>query len=975
MSQECRKLLSLLLCVAMLAMLMPQVQLPAFADYNVSAFRSALARNAIETSLTVAEGTCGDNAWWNLDDYGTLFIGGSGTMKHYGSASSAPWSTYGDSIKTVQIGDGITSIGEQAFYCLNNLTDVTIPDSVTSIGYQAFYSCGSLTNITIPESVTKIGSGAFSYCSSLTDINIPKGVTVISANVFTSCSSLTGITIPEGVTTINSGAFSYCSSLTSIIIPDGVTSIGTQTFYNCNGLTSIIIPESVTKIGYESFRGCSSLTGITIPESVTSIGTKTFYNCSSLTSITIPAGVTKIDYEAFRGCSSLTGIIIPEGVLSIESYTFDSCYNLTSITIPKSVTSINKRAFYNCRNLKDVYYTGTETQWNSISITADNTPLTTATIHYNHVVMPGSMKVYADRTDLRMAVGDRITLRAGIMTEDGSYIDPSGITFQVTDGSLADIEASGFAEDCIYVRLRGVNPGTTTVTFSDSKSGCVVSIPVTVFENSYPAYTLNNIPEISAFGRTANFANFSGLYIDCCKYQLQNDQSVRLTFDVYNTNYCYGLIEVYQADGQLYNLVLIDKMVDCNTGIKEVYVDGGVCLIQTAVNHSFNDYRSAFVSKHTPVELDIPRNGYIKITCDPLQSDAVALVNYCHLILSALSLVGKVNDFDQADTDVPEALIKNLMKDTALAQFKKDGSGIFAKIMMDEVKELTITSKTVGSFIDTVSQQMIDFQGMELIAKSLEDSGIGFAENVFIEMTGIYGIALKTIFVTGECKNLALSYNDVAYTIGGGEITILNQGGGLRAATEIKLESEVDFDPDVALQAYCVEMDEEFLQFVKQADQETYDILTESICHTYNISLLKNEEKVQHSDYVTVYIPIPEDLRALALDENVTVYRIEEDGSLTDMNAVVEDGCMRFVTNHFSLYVLSGEAGYLLGDITGEGKVNMGDVAKLYAHIKGTSILTEETGLDRCDITGEGKVNMGDVAKLYAHIKGTTKLY
>ena len=65
----------------------------------------------------------------------------------------------------------------------------------------------------------------------------------------------------------------------------------------------------------------------------------------------------------------------------------------------------------------------------------------------------------------------------------------------------------------------------------------------------------------------------------------------------------------------------------------------------------------------------------------------------------------------------------------------------------------------------------------------------------------------------------------------------------------------------------------------------------------------------------------------------------------------------------------------LIGDITGEGKVNMGDVAKLYAHIRGTSVLTDENGLDRCDITGEGKVNMGDVAKLYAHIKGTSKLY
>ena len=65
---------------------------------------------------------------------------------------------------------------------------------------------------------------------------------------------------------------------------------------------------------------------------------------------------------------------------------------------------------------------------------------------------------------------------------------------------------------------------------------------------------------------------------------------------------------------------------------------------------------------------------------------------------------------------------------------------------------------------------------------------------------------------------------------------------------------------------------------------------------------------------------------------------------------------------------------YLPGDITGEGTVNMADAAKLYAHIKGTKVLTAETGLLRCDLTGEGKVNMADMAKLYAHIKGTGSL-
>lgn len=66
---------------------------------------------------------------------------------------------------------------------------------------------------------------------------------------------------------------------------------------------------------------------------------------------------------------------------------------------------------------------------------------------------------------------------------------------------------------------------------------------------------------------------------------------------------------------------------------------------------------------------------------------------------------------------------------------------------------------------------------------------------------------------------------------------------------------------------------------------------------------------------------------------------------------------------------------HLIGDITGDGNVNIGDVAKLYAHIKGTSVLTDENIADLCDITGDGNVNIGDVAKLYAHIKGTSKLY
>ena len=147
----------------------------------------------------------------------------------------------GISSSTYTIPQGITAIGDSAFYYCDSLTSVSIPDSVTSIGDNAFYFCESLTSVTIPDSVTAIGDSAFSYCDSLTSVSIP-----------------------DSVTSIGDRAFSYCDSLTSVSIPDSVTAIGNRAFYYCDSLTSVSIPNSVTSIGDYAFGDCSNLT-LTVP--------------------------------------------------------------------------------------------------------------------------------------------------------------------------------------------------------------------------------------------------------------------------------------------------------------------------------------------------------------------------------------------------------------------------------------------------------------------------------------------------------------------------------------------------------------------------------------------------------------------------------------------------------------------------------------------------------------------------------------
>ena len=362
-----KRIFSFVLAVLMIASLLPA---------------TALAADVVASGTCGAEGN-GSNLTWTLDSEGVLTISGSGDMYNYGSSDfSAPWDGSRSRVKSVVIADGVTSIGEYAFFYCESLTSVTIPDSVTSIGKYAFFCCTSLTSVTIPDSVTSIGRFAFSNCTSLTSVTIPDSVTSIGEYAFYYCKSLTSMTIPDSVTSISSSTFASCTSLTSVTIPHSVTSIGEYAFYDCKSLTSVTIPGSVTSIGLYAFASCTSLTGIWVAE-----GNSHYANDAS--------GVLfNKDKTTLVQCpGAFAAYTIPDSVTSIGDNTFDHCTSLTSVTIPDGVTSIGWRAFSNCTSLTDVYYAGSKAQWKAISISSTgNDDLLTANIHYNYVSHTHSYK-------------------------------------------------------------------------------------------------------------------------------------------------------------------------------------------------------------------------------------------------------------------------------------------------------------------------------------------------------------------------------------------------------------------------------------------------------------------------------------------------------------------------------------------------------------------------------------------------------
>ena len=828
-------------------------------------------------------------------------------------------------LQNVEFLDTMTTIESGAFVRCTSLTEVDLPESLIRIEGTAFEGCTGLTAIDIPDTVTAIGIHAFEDCTNLKDVHLPKNLATLSSYLFRGCSAMQVIELPPTLEEIEDAAFEN-SGMVSIEIPGNCATLGNDVFADCVSLKEAVLEPGVKSIGNNCFDGCTALETVSLPEGLTTIRDFAFRNCDALTAVEVPDSVTTLETYAFSSCDSLSDVSLGTGITEIPQYAFYGCPSLQKVTIPYRVTEISGYAFANCTGLTEITIPQSVT---TIASTAFSYPdkLTiygvagsyAETYANDHSIKFVSRTVPATSVSLNT---EELTINRGSTAQLVVNVQPEDFTDSVSWKSANTAVAT--VTDAGVVKAVSVGSTTIRVVVGNISVDCVVTVvqPVTSISLNRTSLTLEAASSFQLVA-TANPSTAQNREVTWSS----SDTSIASV----NEN---GLVTAHKKGTATITAKAVGSNVSrsCTVTVpNNAHVASSVTELESP--HPYEDSCSD-VWVYT-----VKDATYLEFTFHE-STDIESGFDYLYLYNAAGEEVGRYTGKALAGQTI------RIEGNTVKIKLVSDASGSAWGFQVTGLD----TDGTVNPYESLLAQ-------MEQLSELTDIDAI---------LSGVKELEQNELTEAMEDQENGTAVLDA--------LTELERATQIETAITVTDEMNTTFkEGDIQVLGAALNIAE-----VNQGQTNTVTLVVDSAGSDHALSdqyknglafsMHLDNASASLSVPVQIKLPVPSSLES----DNLVLFHYKADGSTetVDFTLSQENGqaYATFVLTEFSDFQFAN-LDYILGDVTGDGRVNGLDVNRLFRYVNGQISLNPQQ-LASADVTGDSRVNGLDVNRLFRYVNG-----
>lgn len=679
----------------------------------------------------------------------------------------------------------------------------------------------------------------------------------------------------------------------------------------------VVLPQTiegypVTAIGMTAFSNCTNITSITIPDTVKTIGEKAFYSCYKLQKVTLPKGLTSMGAGVFSDCKVLTEVEIPDGVTEIADSAFFDCFALAKVSIPEGVTRIGIRAFNGCDALTEVDIPETVTHIDDSAFIGCS--------GLSQVLLPDGL------LELGMGAFYGCDLKYNRHSK-GLYLGSETNPYLVLMKAInTDITEMLIHEDTRIIDSNALH---------SCKALAEVVIPEKVIRIGGMAfYSCRGLSTVIIPASVTNIEDDA--FLDCKNLNAVYFAGNAPTF---GRNVFYGI-----ADGM-------------DTGATVWYHTGSTGWEDVTAKALSGPYTDLTLQEAEHLRPVYTYDNNHTCTEDGTERAACITCGQWEVRKAEGTASHQISYTPNPDaTCTADGTKSGICEICGAAQTVVDEGSAFGHTYGDYS-----SNQDASCTVDGTKTAVCDTCGdRKTVADPGTATGHTYLDSVYHEDATCTADGTKTVVCT-DC---------------GDAQTVVAEGSALGHSFTCYLSDEnYTCAADGTETAKCDRCDATDRRVAVGSSDHRY---VDGYCVQCNRPEPDQDVSILTGS-LTVYAEAPVVLKLTPVGETEPAVSLTVDSDSYSLSAAPGDYVLTVfqegsVERCYAVTVKAGETEldlklHLRGDITGDGRVNMGDVAKIYAHIKGSAPLTEDYQLLCADFTGDGRINVGDTAKVYSKIK------